>query len=91
METEDDDMIKSQMDGKPYMASRVASNWRRALMKGELIEHARLLIYRASWFACVPAGVRRESGPSPIDASRPYPTRRLLADAGRSNGRRHAE
>lgn len=27
-------MVMSHMDGKPYMASRLATNWRRALMKG---------------------------------------------------------
>lgn len=41
---EDDDMVKSQMDGKPYMASRLATNWRRALMKGESVGESASLI-----------------------------------------------
>ena len=28
-------MIESSMDGKKYMASRVATEWRRSLMRGE--------------------------------------------------------
>lgn len=32
---EDDDLVPSTMDGKPYMAGRVTSAWRRKLMRGE--------------------------------------------------------
>ena len=32
---EDSDMVESVMDGKKYMASRLASSWRRTLMRGE--------------------------------------------------------
>ena len=32
---EDADMVESKMDGKKYMASRVATTWRRNLMRGE--------------------------------------------------------
>ena len=34
---EDQDMVESVMDGKKYMASRLATTWRRTLMRGELI------------------------------------------------------
>lgn len=33
---EDSDMVESVMDGKKYMASRLATSWRRTLMRGEL-------------------------------------------------------
>ena len=32
---EDQDMVESMMDGKKYMASRLATTWRRTLMRGE--------------------------------------------------------
>ena len=32
---EDQDMVESMMDGKKYMASRLATTWRRQLMRGE--------------------------------------------------------
>jgi phospholipase D1/2 len=35
--TEDDDMVESVMDGKKYMASRLATTWRRTLMRGKLL------------------------------------------------------
>lgn len=31
---EDMDLVESQMDGKKYMASRLATQWRRTLMRG---------------------------------------------------------
>ena len=34
---EDQDMVESVMDGKKYMASRLATTWRRTLMRGELV------------------------------------------------------
>jgi len=33
---EDDDYVESVMDGKKYMASRLATTWRRTLMRGKL-------------------------------------------------------
>ena len=33
---EDQDMVESVMDGKKYMASRLATTWRRTLMRGAL-------------------------------------------------------
>ena len=33
---EDQDMVESMMDGKKYMASRLATTWRRTLMRGKL-------------------------------------------------------
>lgn len=32
---EDFDMVESTMDGEKYMASRLATMWRRTLMRGE--------------------------------------------------------
>jgi phospholipase D1/2 len=34
MPVEDDDFVESVMDGKKYMASRLATTWRRTLMRG---------------------------------------------------------
>lgn len=34
-EQEDDDYVESVMDGKKYMASRLATTWRRTLMRGK--------------------------------------------------------
>jgi len=32
---EDEDLVESVMDGKKYMASRLATTWRRTLMRGK--------------------------------------------------------
>jgi phosphatidylserine/phosphatidylglycerophosphate/cardiolipin synthase-like enzyme len=62
---EDQDMVESTMDGKKYMASRLATTWRRTLMRGESLpypHHTSLAdvddtILRTSWTAAWPTGV----------------------------------
>jgi phospholipase D1/2 len=36
---EDADLVESVMDGKKYMASRLATTWRRTLMRGPFSRH----------------------------------------------------
>jgi phospholipase D1/2 len=36
---EDSEMVESVMDGKKYMASKLATSWRRQLMRGEPFLH----------------------------------------------------
>lgn len=45
---EDDELIPSTMNGKPYMAGKVTSAWRRKLMRGELVAR-RLIIRQYEW------------------------------------------
>ena len=52
---EDMELIPSTMDGKPYMAGKLTSAWRRKLMRGEFCckNGAHLFTFidlRASWF-----------------------------------------
>jgi phospholipase D1/2 len=43
---EDAEMVESRMDGKKYMASKLATMWRRTLMRGELclVRESRVLL-----------------------------------------------
>jgi phosphatidylserine/phosphatidylglycerophosphate/cardiolipin synthase-like enzyme len=43
---EDQDMVESVMDGKKYMASRLATTWRRTLMRGKLRRSFRWIVTR---------------------------------------------
>ncbi|KAI5450885.1 hypothetical protein NCC49_002626 [Naganishia albida] len=57
---EDDDLVPSTMDGKPYMAGRVTSAWRRKLMR----EHLGLMHNQPAW----------DNGKDPTLSMHPVPT-----------------
>lgn len=74
---EDQDMVESTMDGKKYMASRLATTWRRTLMRGESVLILRynliLTIRSLEHLGLLPGQPAFDSHKQPTAAMHPVP------------------